>query len=122
MLETYLPILLTFAAAVGFAVVATFSSEWFGPQTPNPEKHSTYESGVKPLGTTKDRVSIKYYMVAMLFIIFDLEVVFVYPWATEFGTLFGEHGVAAFWSMMIFLIVFEFGYLYAYKKGGFKWA
>ena len=76
---------------------------------------------MKPIGSTEERVSIKYYVVAMLFIIFDLEVIFVYPWAVEFIKLYKDFGIAAFWSMFIFLIVFELGFLYAYKKGGFKW-
>ena len=81
----------------------------------------SYESGKDPIGTTHERVSIKYYLVAMLFIIFDIEVIFVYPWAVEFKKLFSEFGTPVFISMLIFLIVFELGYLYAFKKGGFKW-
>ena len=76
---------------------------------------------MKPVGTTRERISVKYYLVAMFFIIFDLEVIFVYPWAVEFKRLFNEQGIPVFYSMLVFLIVLEFGYLYAYKKGGFKW-
>ena len=76
---------------------------------------------MKPVGTTSERVSIKYYLVAMLFIIFDLEVIFVYPWAVQFKKLFHEFGISVFISMFIFLVIFEIGYLYVYKKGGFKW-
>ena len=76
---------------------------------------------MKPVGTTRERISIKYYLVAMLFIIFDIEVIFIYPWAVEFKKLFAEFGAPVFISMLIFLIVFELGYLYAFKKGGFKW-
>jgi NADH-quinone oxidoreductase subunit A len=121
MIEQYIPVFLVLIVAVVFAVATVFSSGIFGPQRPNTEKLSTYESGMKPLGTTNERVSIKYYLVAMFFIIFDLEVIFIYPWAVQFKTLFAELGTSMFVSMLIFLIVLELGYLYAYKKGGFKW-
>ena len=121
MIEEYIPIFLVLgiAAIIGFGMVAT--SKLFGPQRRNPEKTSTYESGMKPVGTTKDRISVKYYLVAMLFIIFDLEVIFIYPWAVEFKRLYGEIGIPVFISMFIFLVVLELGYLYAYQKGGFEW-
>ncbi len=121
MLETYIPILLVLIFALGFAIVTIFSSSIFGPQRPNKEKLSTYESGMEPVGFARDRISIKYYLVAMLFIIFDLEVIFIYPWAVQFKKLFNEFGLQIFISMMLFLVVFELGYLYAYKKGGFNW-
>lgn len=121
MLESYIPILLVMIFAIVIAVAITFTSSILGPQRPNKEKQSTYESGMKPVGTTRERVSIKYYLVAMLFIIFDIEVIFIYPWAVQFKKLFAEFGTPVFVSMLIFLIVFELGYLYAFKKGGFRW-
>jgi NADH-quinone oxidoreductase subunit A len=121
MILDYLPIFIVFAVALIFAAAVVFSSALFGPQRPDAEKLSTYESGMKPVGTTSERVSIKYYLIAMLFIVFDLEVVFIYPWAVQFRKLFNEAGISVFISMFIFLVVLELGYLYAYKKGGFKW-
>ena len=121
MIEQYIPVFLVLGFALIFAIATVFSSEIFGPQRPNSEKLSTYESGMKPVGTTKERMSVKYYLVAMFFIIFDLEVIFIYPWAVEFKRLFNEQGMPIFISMLVFLVVLEFGYLYAYKKGGFKW-
>jgi NADH-quinone oxidoreductase subunit A len=121
MIEQYIPILIVLLVAAGFAGAVVISSKLFGPQRPNREKVSTYESGMKPVGTARERISIKYYLVAMFFIIFDLEVIFIYPWAVEFKRLFGQYGISVFISMLIFLIVLEVGYLYAYKKGGFKW-
>jgi NADH-quinone oxidoreductase subunit A len=121
MLEQYIPVFLVILTALIFAVVTVFSSEIFGPKRPSPDKLSTYESGMKPIGSTNERVSVKYYLVAMFFIIFDLEVIFIYPWAVQFKKLFGEIGISVFVSMFIFLVVLELGYLYAYKKGGFKW-
>lgn len=121
MLEQYIPIFIVIITALIFAVVTVFSSEIFGPKRPNKDKLSTYESGMKPIGTTNERISVKYYLVAMFFIIFDLEVIFIYPWAVQFKKLFGEIGISVFVSMFIFLVILELGYLYAYKKGGFKW-
>jgi len=121
MLEQYLPVFIVLGIAIIFGVATVLSSTIFGPQRPTTEKLSTYESGMKPVGTTNERVSIKYYLVAMLFIIFDLEVIFVYPWAVQFKKLFHEFGISVFISMFIFLVIFEIGYLYVYKKGGFKW-
>jgi NADH-quinone oxidoreductase subunit A len=121
MIEQYIPVFMVVAFAVIFAIVVVSASKLIGPQRPTPEKLSTYESGMKPVGSTHERVSVKYYLVAMLFIIFDLEVIFIYPWAVQFKNLFNELGTSAFFSMLIFLIVLELGYLYVYKKGGFKW-
>jgi len=121
MIEQYIPVFIVIAVALIFGTVLVMTSTLIGPQRPNREKTSTYESGMKPVGTTSQRISIKYYLVAMFFIIFDLEVIFIYPWAVEFKKLFGEFGISVFLSMLIFLIVLELGYLYAYKKGGFKW-
>lgn len=121
MIESYIPIFLVIGFAIIFAIGVLLSSTAFGPQRPTSEKSSTYESGMKPVGTTRERVSVKYYMVAMLFIIFDIEVIFVYPWAVQFKNLFNEFGISVFYSMLVFLIVLELGYLYVYKKGGFRW-
>jgi len=121
MIESYIPIFIVLFFATAIALGITFSSILLGPQRPNKEKLSTYESGMKPVGTTRERISIKYYLVAMLFIIFDLEVLFIYPWAVQFKQLFAEFGMSVFISMFIFLVVFELGYLYAFKKGGFDW-
>jgi NADH-quinone oxidoreductase subunit A len=121
MIEEYIPVFIVLAVALIFGIVLVLTSTLIGPQRPNREKTSTYESGMKPVGTTRQRISIKYYLVAMFFIIFDLEVIFVYPWAVQFKKLFGQYGISVFFSMLIFLVVLELGYLYAYKKGGFKW-
>ena len=121
MIEQYIPVFCVLGFAIVFAIAVIVSSKLIGPQRPDAVKNSTYESGMKPIGTTNERVSIKYYLVAMLFIIFDLEVIFVYPWAVQFRRLLGEIGTSVFFSMLIFLVVLELGYLYVYKKGGFKW-
>lgn len=121
MILDYIPVFLVLIVAAVFGGVVVFSSTLFGPQRPNKVKLMTYESGKNPVGTTHERISIKYYLVAMLFIIFDIEVIYVYPWAVEFKTLFAQHGIFAFLPMFIFLVVLELGFLYVYMKGGLKW-
>lgn len=110
---------IAFAAVFGAAVV--FSSVIFGPKRPNKIKIMPYESGKDPIGTTHERISIKYYLVAMLFIVFDIEVIYVYPWAVQFKSLYAVYGMFSFVPMLIFLIVLELGFLYALMKGGLKW-
>jgi NADH-quinone oxidoreductase subunit A len=121
MIIDYIPVFLVILAAALFGGAVVFSSILFGPQRPNKVKLMTYESGKDPIGTTHERISIKYYLVAMLFIIFDIEVIYVYPWAVEFKKLYSGYGIFAFFPMLIFLIVLELGFLYVYKKGGLKW-
>jgi len=121
MIEQYLPIILVLVVAAVFTTVILYTSKLFGPQRPNKVKLMPYESGKDPVGTTHERVSIKYYLVAMLFIIFDIEVIYLYPWGVEFRNLYHEHGIFAFWPMLVFLIVLELGFLYIFKKGALKW-
>lgn len=121
MIEQYLPIILVLVVAAIFSAAIVFSSKLFGPQRPTKIKLMPYESGKDPVGTTHERVSVKYYIVAMMFIIFDIEVIYLYPWGVEFRNLYNEHGFFAFWPMLVFLIVLELGFLYIYKKGALKW-
>ena len=107
MIIDYIPIFIVIIAAALFGGVVVFSSVLFGPQRPNRVKMMTYESGKDPIGGTHERISIKYYLVAMLFIIFDIEVIYVYPWAVEFKVLYGGYGIFAFFPMLLFLIVLE---------------
>lgn len=121
MIEQYIPIFLVIVTAAIFGAAVVFSSKLFGPQRPNDIKISPYESGKKPVGNTSERISVKYYLVAMLFIIFDIEVIYVYPWAVEFKSLYAQYGIFAFTPMLIFLVVLELGFVYVYMKGGLKW-
>lgn len=121
MIVDYIPIFLVLLVATIFALGMVFSSQIFGPSRPNKIKLMSYESGKDPVGTTHERVSIKYYLVAMLFIIFDIEVIYVYPWAVQFKSLFNDYGIFAFLPMFIFLVVLELGFLYIFMKGGLKW-
>jgi NADH-quinone oxidoreductase subunit A len=121
MIIDYIPIFIVIFFAAAFGALVVFSSTLFGPQRPNKVKLMSYESGKDPVGTTHERISIKYYLVAMLFIIFDIEVIYIYPWAVQFKELYRAYGIYAFMPMFIFLVVLELGFLYLYKKGGLKW-
>jgi NADH-quinone oxidoreductase subunit A len=116
-LTNYIPIGIIMLCAVVFGVVMSKASEWFGPRNPTEVKLSTYESGMEPVRSARERVSVKYYMVAMLFILFDIEVVFLYPWAVEFRTL----GISGFVEMLVFILILMLGYLYLWKKGALEW-
>ncbi len=117
MIEAYIPIFLILATAVIFGVVAANLSWLLGPQRPYREKHTTYESGMEPVRTAHERFSIKYYLVALSFIIFDIEVVFMYPWAVRFQEL----GVGGFVAMLIFIAILTIGLVYEWMKGGLQW-
>ena len=121
MLESYLPIIIILIISVLFAVVNVKLSSLMGPSRPNKEKMSTYESGVEPVGTAHDRFSVKFYMVAVLFILFDIEVVFLYPWAVSFINLDHVKMVYSFASVIVFVVILLVGYIYVIKKGALKW-
>ena len=117
MLLDYLPILILVILAALFAAGSVLLSSLLGPRRPNPEKLSPYECGVEPVGTARERISVKFYLVAMLFIIFDMEIVFLYPWAVVFQQL-RLFGLMAMGSFLLVLLV---GYFYVWKKGGLEW-
>lgn len=121
MLDTYIPIFLILAISVLFAVVNVKFSSLFGPSRPNKEKLSTYESGIEPVKTAHERFSVKFYMVAVLFILFDIEVVFLYPWAVSFLNLDKVRMVYSFISAIVFIVVLLVGYIYIIRKGALKW-
>ena len=117
MLTNYIPLALMIFVAIIFGVIMANLSKWIGPRRPNKEKLSVYESGMKPIGSTHDRVSVKYYIVAMLFIIFDIEIVFLYPWAVTFDKI----GAFALGEMFLFIGLLFIGYIYVVKKGALEW-
>jgi NADH-quinone oxidoreductase subunit A len=117
MLEMYLPIIIMLVLGVIIALVFLALSAWLGSRRITPEKLSTYESGVEPVKTARERFSVKFYMVAVSFIVFDIEVVFLYPWAVQVGVL----GLIPFLAVIIFTIILFVGYFYELKKGGFEW-
>jgi len=121
MLENYLPVIMQAVIALGFAGVMLLMSLLLGKKgTPNPTKESAYECGMKPIGDGAPRFSIKFYVIAMLFVIFDIEVVFLYPWAVQFRDLIQESAMA-FWSICGFVGILAVAYIYALKKGALNW-
>jgi NADH-quinone oxidoreductase subunit A len=121
MLEHYLPIFILMGVAVIFAASSIIISIVFGPKRPNPEKLSIYESGVEPVGSAHSKFSVKYYLVAMLFILFDIEIVFMYPWAVTFKHFTGQMLIYALVEMVVFIALLFIGLIYIYRKGSLKW-
>ncbi len=118
----YLPVLLQVLIAIGFAVTVLGLSVVFGRSAKtNATKDSAYECGMLPVGEGSPRFSVKFYLVAMLFVIFDIEVVFMYPWAVQFRDLTATHGPVALLSMTGFAGILVFAYVYALKKGALNW-
>lgn len=115
--DNYIPLIFMIVFGFLIAVVFLVLSEWLGAKRSTEGKKTTYESGMVPHGTARERFSVKFYMVAVSFIVFDVEVVFMYPWAAQFGSL----GISAFVAMMIFIAVLFAGYFYEIKKGGLEW-
>lgn len=122
MIEDYVPVLLQFLVAAGLAgAILVFSMLLGKSARSNPTKDSAYECGMVPVGEGQARFSVKFYLVAMLFVIFDIEVVFLYPWAVTFRSMLVSHGLTAFWSASGFVLVLFIAYLYAFKKGALSW-
>src|SRR5215207_222178 len=114
MIRDYLPILLQIIVAIVFAASALGISVLLGKTgRRNPAKDSAYECGMKPEGPTHSRFSVKFYVVAMLFILFDIEIVFMYPWAVVYRDFLAQHGTGIFWSMLSFVGILTVGYVYA---------
>jgi NADH-quinone oxidoreductase subunit A len=117
MIEQYAPIGIMIVLAVGFGLFLVNINRWIGPRRPTEEKLSTYESGMEPIRSAHERFSVKFYLVAMLFIVFDIEIVFMYPWAVKFREL----GAAGFVEMLIFIAILLVGYVYILRKGALRW-
>lgn len=120
-ISTYLPVLFLIGAAVFTGWLLANLSRWMGPLRPNNTKGSAYESGMDPVGTAHERFSVKFYLVAMLFILFDIEVVFMYPWAVRYKELLSQYGLFPMIEMFVFIAILFVGYIYVYRKGGLKW-
>ena len=121
MLRDYAPVLLQIVVAVGFAVAALLVSILLGKSGGrSPTKDSPYECGMVPQGEGQPPFSVKFYLVAMLFILFDLEIVFMYPWAVVYKEMIVQ-SKTIFWSMLSFVTILMVGYVYALKKGAFDW-
>ena len=122
MLENYLPILLQFGVAVGFAASTLIVSVLLGKSAKrNAMKDSAYECGMLPIGETQPRFSVKFYLVAMLFVLFDIEVVFMYPWAVVFKEQLASNLLPITLGMGGFVLILFVAYLYVLKKGALQW-
>jgi NADH-quinone oxidoreductase subunit A len=117
MLRNYLPILIQLIAAAALGGILLGLSAWVGVKRPSREKLSPYECGITPVGNARERFSISFYLVGMLFILFDVEVVFLYPWAVVYKSLrwFG------FFEMLLYIAILLAGYVYVWKKGALDW-
>ena len=117
MLTNYLPILIFTVVGLGIGVVAMSIGKVLGPNRPDDEKLSPYECGFEAFEDSRMKFDVRYYLVAILFIIFDLEIAFLFPWAIVLDTV----GVFGFWSMMLFLAILVIGFIYEWKKGALEW-
>ena len=117
LLREYLPILVFFGLAVALGLILLLSAAVLAVSNPDPEKVSAYECGFNAFDDARMKFDVRFYLVSILFIIFDLEIAFLFPWAVSFQNI-GEFG---FWSMMVFLGVLTIGFAYEWKKGALEW-
>jgi NADH-quinone oxidoreductase subunit A len=117
LLQHYLPLAVFLAVAFGLSVALLVAPFLVAYKQPDPEKLSAYECGFNAFDDARMKFDVRFYLVSLLFIIFDLEVAFLFPWAVAFGQL----GMFGFWSMMVFLAVLTVGFIYEWKKGALEW-
>jgi NADH-quinone oxidoreductase subunit A len=117
LLENYLPVLLFVLVGVGVGVGPMVLGKLLGPSRPDPAKLSPYECGFEAFEDARMQFDVRYYLVAILFILFDLEIAFLFPWAVSLG----EIGFAGFLAMMVFLAILVVGFVYEWKKGALDW-
>jgi NADH-quinone oxidoreductase subunit A len=117
LLSTYFPLIVFFAVALVLGVALLVAPFIVAPNHPDPEKLAAYECGFPAFDDARMKFDVRFYLVSILFIIFDLEVAFLFPWAVAFK----EAGAAGFWAMMIFLGVLTVGFIYEWKKGALEW-
>ncbi len=116
-LKEYLSIIIFLFISLGLSIGFIILNFLFSPKKPDPEKLSAYECGFEAFGDSRMEFDVRFYLVAILFIIFDLEIAFLFPWAISLGKI----GPLGFWSMMIFLFVLTVGFIYEWKKGALDW-
>jgi NADH-quinone oxidoreductase subunit A len=116
-LSEYLPVLLFILIGISIGVIPQLFGYLLGPKRPNPAKNSPYECGFEAFEDARMKFDVRYYLVAILFILFDLEVAFLFPWAVAFHDI----GMAGFWAMVIFLNILVVGFIYEWAKGALDW-
>jgi len=117
MLESYLPVLLFILVGIGVGIGPMVIGKLLGPSRPDPEKLSPYECGFEAFEDARMQFDVRYYLVAILFILFDLEIAFLFPWAVSLGAI----GFTGFMAMMVFLAILVVGFIYECKKGALDW-
>ena len=117
LLREYLPIVIFLGLAVGLGLILVLAAWVLAVRNPDPEKISAYECGFNAFDDARMKFDVRFYLVSILFIIFDLEIAFLFPWAAAFGQL----SDVAFWSMIVFLGVLTVGFAYEWKKGALEW-
>lgn len=117
MLESYLPILIFLGLALGMAVFMQVASFVFGPRNPYPKKCEQYECGFAPMTAVRIPFDVRFYLLAIMFVVFDIEAAFLFPWAVAFTHI----GILGFVEMILFLLVLLVGYAYVWKKGALEW-
>ena len=117
-MDGFLPILIMIGLGVGFSAGNVLLSQFIGPRKPTPEKSAPYECGMPPVGDARERQSVKFYLVAMIFLLFDIEIAFLYPWAIAFREL----GMVGFWQVVTFFGLLVTGYIYVWRRGAFDWS
>jgi NADH-quinone oxidoreductase subunit A len=123
-LSTYYPIFLFLVVLIGFAVTAMIAVHLIGPRHETAVKQMTYESGMDPIGDAHQRFDVKFYLVAVMFLVFDVELLFLYPWAV---VAYQEGGIPSvlrspvFWCVLTFIVLLLVAYIYDWRKGVFKW-
>jgi NADH-quinone oxidoreductase subunit A len=117
-MEGFVPVLIMLGLGAGFAGGSILLSQFVGPRRPTPEKSAPYECGMPAVGDARERQSVKFYLVAMIFLLFDIEVAFLYPWALAFRDL----GLIGYWQIVVFFALLATGYIYVWRKGAFDWS
>lgn len=122
-ISSYIPIGILILMAVGFAVVNLVGTHLLGPKKHGPEKDTSYESGMNPIGSARKRFNIRFYILAMTFLVFDVEIIFLYPWAVTFTKLQPQSAEAGLFlaRIMFFVGTSILAYIYAWRKGVFRW-
>lgn len=122
MLSDYIYLIIFLVIGVGMVFAAFLTSWFFRPYKPNEKKISTYECGEVPFGTARIQINFRYYIYALLFLIFDLEVIFLIPWAVKFKEFVSKDmGILVLTEIIIFLLILVLGLIYAWRKGALKW-
>ena len=117
-LDGFLPVLIMIGLGLAFGVGSVVASQFLGPRKPTAEKEAPYECGMPPVGDARERQSVKFYLVAMIFLLFDIEVAFLYPWAVALRGL----GMMGFVQVLTFFALLLTGYVYVWRKGVFDWS